>query len=61
MQVVGRMATTINMHNNKKTSSSLRLNVSLNVSIIMNLGRSVNTHSHPFSTKQKDEFWCSFI
>ncbi len=52
MQIVGKMAMAIDMQSKKKkTSSSLKLNASLNVSIIMNLGRSVNTHSHPLTTK----------
>jgi hypothetical protein len=36
---------------NKIKSSSLKINASSNVSIITNLGQSVDTHSHHFSTK----------
>jgi hypothetical protein len=38
MQLVGRVATTIDMQSQNKTSLSLKLRVSLNVFIIMNLG-----------------------
>jgi hypothetical protein len=50
MQVVGRIMVAIECKENK-TSLSLKLNTSLNGFIIMNLGQSVITHSHPFSTK----------
>jgi hypothetical protein len=50
-KVVGKVVMTIDMQSKKKTSPSLRLNASLNVSIIMNLGQSVNTQSHHLSTK----------